>query len=96
MKCSQRLKGPHDTQDTVKASAFGLGVDVRSAHDRRKIVVFAGPLSENIAHLIDGDLEIEFLEPFDKKVPGLLVLVGEGEPLHAASGRGADFGHLLQ
>ena len=57
---------------------------------------FPPPPPEDVAHLIHLDFQVDLTEPAHEQVPGPLVLVGEGQPLHAAAGGGADLGHLFE
>jgi len=93
---AQHLERAHDPEDAVEATALGLGVDVGAAHDRGQRVVLGRAAAEDVAHRVDRDLQVDLLAPLHEEVAGLLVLVGEGEPLHAAARSRADLGHLLE
>ena len=93
---AQHFQGAHHAEDAIEAATLGLGVDVRAGHHRRQAVVLPGPPAEDVAHLIDRDVEPRLLEPGHEEAPCLLVLGGEGESLHAATRRRADLGHPLE
>jgi hypothetical protein len=93
---AHHLQGAHHAQDAVEAPALGLAVHVRAAHHRRQTVVLPGATAEDVAHLIDRDLQVDFLEPLDQQVPRAPVLVAQRQAGDTAAGGGADPGHFLQ
>ena len=96
--CRVRMtsRAPMTPEDAVEPPAPGLGVDVGAAHHRRQAVVLPRPAAEDVAHLVDGDGEVDLLQPLHEQVAGPLVLVGKRQALHAARRGGADLRHLLQ
>ena len=54
---AQHFQGAHHAEDAVEAATLGLGVDVRAGHHRRQAVVRPGTPAEDVAHLVDRDVE---------------------------------------
>src|SRR5699024_9212470 len=63
------VKGPkdgepaEDAEAPVEGTGGGHGVDVRADEDRGEFGILPFSASEDRAHLIDGDLEVELLHP---------------------------------
>ena len=93
---AHHFQGAHHAEDAVEAATLGLGVDVGAGHHRWQAVVRPGTPAEDIAHLVDRDVEVRFLEPGHEEAPCLLVLGAEGESLHAPTRRRADLGHPFE
>jgi hypothetical protein len=72
-----------------------LGIDVRTAHYRCQVIVFPGPFAEDTSHFINGNLQVQFFEPFHKKISGLFIFIGQGQALDPTTGRRAYFCHFL-
>jgi hypothetical protein len=89
-----RLQRAQHAELAVVLAAGGDGVDVR-AHHHRRLPRLAGPLAEDVAHLIHAHAQAGLAHPSDHEVAATPVLVAEGQPGQAAPFGGADASQLL-
>ena len=95
VQCFHDFQPGQHTVDAVVLAAAGLRVQV-AARDNWRQIFRAGPAGKNVADGVDPYAAASCLAPGDKLVPARLVLIGQGLAIAAASGCGAEPGHLRQ
>jgi len=91
---SDHLEAAEDAELAVVPAARRHRIDVGSHHHRRKRCR-AGPLTEDVPHLVDGDREARLAHPRDHPVAAALVLVGERQTSEPPARSLADSPELL-
>jgi len=91
---ADRLQRAEHAELAVVLAAGGDGVDVR-AHHHRRAAGLAGPLAEDVAHLVHADPQASLAHPGGHEIAAALVLVAEGQAGEAAALGRAHLSELL-
>ena len=80
VQTADHLEPRQDARDAVEAAAVDLGVQMAADHHRRQVVVLAAATAEDVAHLVDRDIQTSLAAPGHELVAHLAVGVCQGKP----------------